>query len=115
MDDDFNTPVALAVLFDLARELNIAKQAANAQLVDTLASSLRYLGDVLGILQAEADSFLQGDKTDDDAAIEQLIQDRITAKHNKNWASADQIRDQLKQQGIILEDAPNGTTTWRRD
>lgn len=113
MDDDFNTPVALAVLFDLARELNTAKQAAgNADKCAQLAATLRHLGGLLGILQSDADSFLQGDA---DEAIEQQIQARIAAKQAKDWALADQIRDGLKAAGVILEDAPNGTTTWRRD
>ncbi len=112
MDDDFNTPVALAVLFDLARELNIAKQANDLEKSAQLVATLRFLGGLLGILQQDADSFLQGDA---DADIEQQIQARIDAKKAKNWALADQIRDQLKGQGIILEDSPNGTTTWRRE
>ncbi|MDD2725268.1 MAG: cysteine--tRNA ligase [Methylovulum sp.] len=112
MDDDFNTPVALSVLFDLARELNIAKQANEAEKCLQLAATLRFLGGLLGILQNDADSFLQGDA---DAAIEQQIQARIDAKKAKNWALADQIRDGLKGQGVILEDSPDGTTIWRRE
>jgi cysteinyl-tRNA synthetase len=112
MDDDFNTPVALAVLFDLARELNSAKQAADTAKSAELAATLRFLGSLLGVLQHDADSFLQGDADD---AVAQQIQARIDAKKAKNWALADQIRDELKSQGIILEDAPNGTTTWRRE
>jgi len=113
MDDDFNTPVALAVLFDLARELNTAKQTAgNAEQCAQLAATLRHLGGLLGILQSDADSFLQGEA---DEAIEQQIQARIAAKQAKDWALADQIRDGLKAAGVILEDAPNGTTTWRRE
>ncbi|GAB6140408.1 cysteine--tRNA ligase [Methylosoma difficile] len=112
MDDDFNTPVALSVLFDLARELNTAKQANETEKCAGLAATLRKLGGLLGILQTDADSFLQGDA---DEAISQQIQARIDAKKAKNWALADQIRDELKAQGIILEDAPNGTTTWRRE
>jgi len=112
MDDDFNTPVALSVLFDLARELNIAKQANEAEKCLVLAATLRFLGGLLGILQNDADSFLQGGA---DIVIEQQIQARIDAKKAKNWALADQIRDGLKGQGIVLEDSPNGTTTWRRE
>ncbi|MDD5272496.1 MAG: cysteine--tRNA ligase [Methylovulum sp.] len=112
MDDDFNTPVALSVLFELARELNIAKQAADTAKAAELAATLRFLGGLLGILQNDADSFLQGDA---DEAIGQQIQARIEAKKAKNWALADKIRDELKAQGIILEDVPNGTTTWRRE
>ena len=107
MNDDFNTPVALSVLFDLARELNKTKSPA-------LATTLKYLASFLGLLQENADNFLQG-KTDNDAAIETQIQARIDAKLAKNWALADQIRDELKAQNIILEDSPDGTTRWRRE
>jgi cysteinyl-tRNA synthetase len=112
MDDDFNTPVALAVLFDLARELNKASDKA------ALASSLKQLAALLGLLQDEPDSFLQGGSSTDglnETEIEQLIEARKTAKANKNWAEADNIRDQLKAQGVVLEDAPGGVTTWRRE
>ena len=107
MNDDFNTPVALSVLFDLARELNKTKSPA-------LATTLKYLASFLGLLQENADNFLQGE-TDDNAAIETQIQARIDAKLTKNWALADQIRDELKAQNIILEDSPDGTTRWRRE
>ncbi len=107
MNDDFNTPVALSVLFDLARELNKTKSPA-------LATTLKYLASFLGLLQENADNFLQGE-TDNDAAIETQIQARIDAKLAKNWALADQIRDELKAQNIILEDSPDGTTRWRRE
>jgi cysteinyl-tRNA synthetase len=96
----------------LARELNSAKQAADTAKSAELAATLRFLGSLLGVLQHDADSFLQGDADD---AVAQQIQARIDAKKAKNWALADQIRDELKSQGIILEDAPNGTTTWRRE
>lgn len=112
MDDDFNTPVALSVLFDLARELNIAKQADEAEKCAELAETLRFLGGLLGILQNDPDSFLQGDA---DEAIAQQIQARIDAKQAKDWATADKIRHDLKNQGIVLEDSPDGTTRWRRE
>ena len=139
MDDDFNTPVALAVLFDLARELNKAK-ANQSERVGQLAASLKKLGGLLGVLQEEPDKYLKGQKQRDAVAvgefasislsnptgtasvtgqindewIEQKKQQRLEAKKAKNWTLADQIRDELKQQGIILEDAPDGTTSWRR-
>lgn len=113
MNDDFNTPVALSVLFDLARELNIAKKELNPEKIEELASTLRFLGGLLGILQNNADGFLQGDAQDGD--IEQQIQARIDAKKAKNWALADKIRSDLKAQGVILEDSPDGTTSWRRE
>jgi cysteinyl-tRNA synthetase len=125
MDDDFNTPVALAVLFDLARELNKIKDFETGK-ASALAANLKSLGSLLGILQDDPDSFLKGGTTDaavessagsigSDEYIEQQIQARIDAKKAKNWALADQIRDELKGQGVILEDSPDGLTRWRRE
>ena len=118
MDDDFNTPVALSVLFDLARELNSAKEAKSEK-VHLLADTLKQLGSLLGILQDDPEGFLKSgvvDSTELTAVfIEQQIQDRLDAKKAKNWALADQIRNDLKAQGVILEDAPDGTTSWRRE
>jgi cysteinyl-tRNA synthetase len=125
MDDDFNTPVGLSVLFDLARELNKAKDKDQAQ-ADILASTLKSLASLLGLLQDDPESFLKGQaialNTNDsgaseaisEAEIEHQIQARLDAKKAKNWALADQIRNELKEQGVILEDAPNGNCTWRR-
>ena len=116
MDDDFNTPVAVAVLFDIARDLNSHK--SDKTKANTLAATLKELAAVLGILQDEAENFLKGTETQgglSENEISQKIQARIEAKKNKNWAQADQIRDDLKEQGIILEDAPDGKTTWRRE
>jgi cysteinyl-tRNA synthetase len=111
MDDDFNTPVALAVLFDLARDLNKAK-THEPEKVAGLAANLKQLASLLGLLQDAPDAFLKGDADDD---IEQQIQARIDAKKAKDWATADKIRNDLKAIGIILEDAPDGTTSWRRE
>jgi cysteinyl-tRNA synthetase len=113
MDDDFNTPVALAVLFDVARELNKAKEN-EPEKVTLLATSLKLLAALLGLLQHNPDAFLKGDE-DGDNQIEQQIQARIDAKKAKDWATADKIRNDLKASGIILEDAPDGTTSWRRE
>jgi len=124
MDDDFNTPVAVSVLFDLARELNKSKDGDHER-AGQLAASLKQLGALLGLLQAEPEAWLKGDAAAASAAhaaegglseeaINQQIQARLDAKKAKSWALADQIRDDLKQQGVILEDAPNGTTSWRR-
>ena len=112
MDDDFNTPVALAVLFDLARELNKAEDKT------ILAATLKQLAAILGLLQDDPDSYLKGGAGTDglsEANIEQLIEARKTAKANKDWAQADAIRDQLKAQGIVLEDVVGGLTIWRRE
>jgi len=133
MDDDFNTPVALAVLFDLARDLNKAK-THEPEKVGILAAILKQLASLLGILQMPPNDFLQGrgysisgsiplalavssamKYTSANEHIEQQIQARLDAKKAKNWALADQIRNELKEQGVILEDAPNGITSWRRE
>ncbi|EKN4904848.1 TPA: cysteine--tRNA ligase [Yersinia enterocolitica] len=115
MDDDFNTPEAYSVLFDIAREVNRLKTedmaAANA-----LAAELRKLAHVLGLLEQDPELFLQsGAQTGDDevAKIEALIKQRNDARSSKDWALADSARDQLNELGIVLEDGPQGTT-WRR-
>ncbi len=116
MQDDFNTPIALSVLFDLAREINRQK-SMDLTLAGNLASSLKALGGLLGILQEDPDAFLKSAgaaQTDglSDRAIEALIAKRIEAKQNKDWSAADRIRDELKDQNIILEDVA-GQTKWR--
>jgi cysteinyl-tRNA synthetase len=120
MDDDFNSPIAVSVLFDLATELNKAKQNKDNQKAGQIANSLVKLGSLLGILQNDPKTILQehhGVFTSESSLIpiEEKIIERIEAKKSKNWALADQIRNELKQQGIILEDKPDGTTSWRRE
>ena len=115
MDDDFNTPEALAVLFDLVREINRVRQE-DTEKAAALAAELRHLGGVLGILQADPEQYLRGgDSTSglSDDEIESMIQQRQEAKAGKDWAEADRLRDALKDQGVVLEDSPQGTT-WRR-
>ncbi|HQQ62022.1 MAG TPA: cysteine--tRNA ligase [Pseudomonadales bacterium] len=116
MDDDFGTPEAMAVLFDLARQLNTARAACEDSKALQLAVVLKSLGAVLGVLQADADAFLQGGTSDGIAAdaVEALIAERVQAKKDKNFARADQIRDELLAQGVVLEDSRAGTT-WRRE
>ena len=116
MDDDFNTPVAISVLFDLAREINRQRESGAAQAGD-LAAVLAELGSVLGILQSDPEDYLKagtGQSTELPAAkVEELIAARNVARRSRNWAAADQIRDQLISAGIVLEDGVAGTT-WRR-
>ena len=116
MDDDFNTPEAISVLFELASEINRVRKAQGDTAAAPLGSLLQHLAGMLGLLQDEAESWFKGsagDKGLDDAAIEALIQQRLAARKGKNWAESDRIRDELKAQGIVLEDAAGGTT-WRR-
>jgi len=146
MDDDFNTPEALKVLFDLVREINKLKDE-NIATAAALGGVLRKLGAILGILQGDPEVFRKGYSIHgsttirvkpegnieaaisvsledvggaiigqvgpNDEKISQLIDQRIQARLNKNWAEADRIRDELQAVGIILEDGPQGTT-WRR-
>lgn len=133
MDDDFNTPVALAVLFDLVRDINKMRVHDTAEAA-RLASELRRLGAVLGLVQGDADVYLQGKVTVagaigaatgtssaqgvgvaiySDHAIQELIAERNSARKNKDWIESDRIRDLLCEHNIILEDDATGTT-WRR-
>ena len=112
MKDDFNTPEAIGVLFDLAREINRLKQEDMAA-ASSLAALLVKLGAVLGILQLSAEDFLRRGSEDIDAAyIEELINKRNMAREEKDWVLADQIRDELKALNVILEDK-DGVTSWR--
>ena len=122
MDDDFNTPKALAVLQRLARELNEAKgQGGVGQLrAGGLAAIFRELAGVLGICQLDPDTWFRlpapGTKETgpNDAAIEAAIAARLAARKSRNFTEADRLRDELQAAGVILEDRPDGTTLWRR-
>jgi cysteinyl-tRNA synthetase len=112
MKDDFNTPEALAVLYETARELNKLRETKDVE-ATAVATLLRELGARLGLLQGDAEAFLRGGSADEDAEIDALILARNNARANKDWAEADRIRDELASRKIILEDAA-GVTTWRR-
>jgi cysteinyl-tRNA synthetase len=117
MDDDFNTPEALAVMQGAARELNQAKASGNPAAANRAAATLRAMGAVLGILQQDPDTYLKrsvGDKTMSDADIEALLEARKAARAAKNFAESDRIRAQLSAAGILLEDKAAGATQWRR-
>ncbi|KGQ27073.1 cysteine--tRNA ligase [Gallibacterium anatis CCM5995] len=113
MDDDFNTPGALSVLFDMARELNKLKAEQDPQ-TDAFAARLRELAGVLGLLYQDPETFLQAGMDDDETKIiETLIAQRNQARANKDWATADAARDKLTAMGVVIEDGANGTT-WRK-
>ncbi|GKX62161.1 cysteine--tRNA ligase [Pragia fontium] len=117
MDDDFNTPEAYSILFDMAREVNRLK-SEDMVAANQLAAELRRLAAVLGLLEQSPEAFLQGagqNAADGDevAEIEALIKQRNDARQAKDWAQADVARNRLTEMGIILEDSSEGTT-WRR-
>lgn len=115
MDDDFNVPEAMPVLFDLAKEVNRLKVSDMAAAA-TIAMKLKELAGVLSLLQQDPESFLKsgaGDSDVSDEEIDSLIQQRLQARADKNWALADEIRDKLHAMNIELEDGAGGTS-WRR-
>jgi len=115
LNDDFNSAEAVAVLFEIAREINTNK-GQDADKANGLAALLKYLAGVIGLLEADAQQFLQSAANDDglsDADIEALIAKRNQAKMDKDWSVADQIRDELVEANIIIEDSADGTR-WKR-
>ena len=115
MNDDFNTPEAYSVLFDMAREVNRLK-TEDMDAASKLGALMRELADVIGILYQDPEAFLKGGAGEDDsevAEIEALIKLRNDSRAAKDWANADMARDKLNEMGIVLEDGPEGTT-WRR-
>ena len=116
MNDDFNTPEALAVLFELARAINRSRDSGDGQL-DELVATLQFLGGRLGLLQSDPEAYLRGDtaqgEAPDDALIDDLVAQRQAARERRDWAEADRLRDQLTEMGIELEDSAEGSR-WRR-
>jgi cysteinyl-tRNA synthetase len=131
LDDDFNTPEALAVLQNMVREMNTAKDAGDEARVASLAAELKSLGNILGLLTVPVEEWARLGKPAqgalqavagsasargalDDAQVESRIAARVEARKAKNWAESDRIRDELAAAGVLLEDKPGGGTTWRR-
>jgi cysteinyl-tRNA synthetase len=127
MDDDFNTPEALAVLQTLTREINSARDAGQAQRAGELAAELLSLAGVLGIVTLPPQQWFRLPSPERkghtgggaaqviaDTEVEQLIEARAAARKARNWAESDRIRDELAAKGVILEDKPGGKTVWRR-
>ncbi len=109
MDDDFNTPEAFAVLFELAHEINKTKSSI-------LANTLYYLASILGLLQYDPEEYFKNSYHDSGLSneeVDSLLQQRVAARKDKNWQLADEIRDKLTENNIILEDDASGTR-WRR-
>ncbi len=116
MDDDFNTPVALSVLYDMAREIN-RRRDSEPETASALAAGLVALGAELGLLQQNPEQFLQRGTAAgglDAQEIEARIEERKAARSRRDFAAADRIRDELAEQGVQLEDKPGGETVWRR-
>ena len=116
MCDDFNTANAMAVLFDLVRDINREK-TDNPENANSLASLLKYLAGIIGLLQIDAEVYLKsrvgGSSGMSDEAIETMIGQRLDARKNRDWGEADRIRDELVEAGISIEDGTGGTR-WRR-
>ena len=121
MDDDFNSPEAIAVLFEITREIN-KNRDTHPDKANVLAGCLHRLGAILGLLQADPEAYLRASVAAGDGMaggmsaeeVEDLIARRISARTAKDWAAADRIRDELDAAGIILEDGSAGTS-WRRN
>lgn len=112
MNDDFNTPIALSVLFDIVREINRTK-TTDLESAASHAALLKKLGNALGLLTQNEEHYFQ--ETEQDVAIiEKLIQDRMHARATKNWQEADRIRQELAKLSVVIEDGKEGTT-WRKE
>lgn len=111
MNDDFNTPIALSVIFELVHAVNTAREKSAPE-VHTLAQMLKSFGNILGLLERDPEVYLQGESADK-AEIEQLIVAREQARSAKNWTRADELRQQLTAMGVVLEDTAQGTI-WRK-
>ena len=112
LNDDFNTPMALSILFEIAKQINIERKT-NPEKAGALSSQLVKLGNYIGILEYNAEEYLKLGSELSESEISKKIEQREVARNNKQFALSDQIRDELIELGIILEDSINGTS-WRR-
>ena len=112
LNDDFNTPIALSILFEIAKQINI-ERISNPNKANVLSAMLIKLGNFIGILEYNAEEYLKQGSELSEAEISEKIAQREAARNSKDFAMSDQIRDELVELGIILEDSANGTT-WRR-
>ncbi len=116
MDDDFNTPEALAVMFDTAKSLNVLKDR-NPNKAPDVAAELKLMGASLGLLQEDPEAFIQSGTEEINGQlkeeVEALIAQRKAAREAKDWGLADQARDALKARNVVVEDRPDGSTIWR--
>ena len=115
MDDDFNTSDALAVIFDCVRELNRAVEAKNVKVAAVYRKTLLEIAGSLGLLSLTPVRFLGVESSgSDDGTIQNLIDQRVQARSEREWKRADRIREELTSMGVEIEDRPDGTTTWRK-
>jgi cysteinyl-tRNA synthetase len=123
MDDDFNTPEALAVLQGLTREINTAKDAGDQAKAAALGGELKALGNIVGLLTVPAEEWFRltrapagaaGGTQLTDTEVEERIAARAAARARKDFRESDRIRDELAAAGVVLEDKPGGKTSWRR-
>ena len=115
MDDDFNTSEALAVIFDCVRELNRAVEAKNVRNAAVYRKTLLEIAGSLGLLSLTPTRFLGVEASgSDDGTIQNLIDQRVQARSERQWQRADTIREELASMGVEIEDRPDGTTTWRK-
>jgi cysteinyl-tRNA synthetase len=119
MDDDFNTPDAMAVVQGVARDLNSAKAGGDTERAGAAAAAIRSMGKILGLFQQDPETYLKRGLTSSgstltDADIESLLAARRAARAAKNFAESDRIREALGAAGVVLEDKPGGVTEWRR-
>ena len=113
MDDDFNVPEALSVLFDLAKTINKSKESGDIEKARVLTTELINLSNSLGLLEQDPEIFLKSGVTMNESEVQVLIDEREKVRDAGNYSKADEIRDQLLQKNIILEDSKEGTF-WRR-